>query len=166
MVSRVKCYQKSIKISQEAPLQARQENEKHFRLKTELPKLIEKYKTFSPSELKRLILQNHNKDITDKAIIMFFKRHPEAKASLLTEINLHVLSQMEVSGDIFKNSVFEELPSIKKWQIEKATLVSPAYLQSNVSALKRICRGPYFLRDKDTKQLTKMHIPNWQPKSP
>lgn len=140
-----------------------------FRLKEELPNLIRKYKTFSPTELKRFILQDFNKDLTDKSIIMCMspKRDKEGVFKALhEELSNAAQSQIVVTKDIFKNGNFEEIPAVKAWIAEKKGLVSPNYLQSHVGALKRICQGTFSTKDPLTKLNTEHHLEGWEPKHP
>src|SRR5208283_1869605 len=103
-----------------------------FKLSRELPKIIEKYKTLSPADLHRLILQDLNKDVSVKAIGMFFNRHSQMKKEYEAVFSSAANSQIEVSGNLFMNGNFKEVPSVKKWMIEKATLVSPSYMANHV----------------------------------
>lgn len=139
---------------------------KKFRLKNEIENLVKKYKTLSPSELKHHILVDFNKDMTAESIIMFFKRNPEIKKALELELTDNAQSLVEVNTDIFQNGVWENLPSIKKWNIEKATLVSASYQKGNTDAIRRVCQGIYFLKDKHTKKLTEQRIDGWSIKTP
>jgi len=131
-----------------------------------LPKMVRKHRTFSPSQLRSYILAEYNKDVTAEAITMYFKRHPAEVAQLKQEVTTEEVQHIEVTDNLFHNGTFQELPSIKKWNIEKATLVSREYQKGNVQAIKRICRGVYFLKDPHTKKMTEAHLPNWQPKTP
>ncbi len=137
-----------------------------IRLKDVLPKLVKKHSTFSPSQLRSYILAEHNKDVTAESITMYFKRHPEQVAELRKEVTEEQVSAVEVTEGIFSNGTFQELPSIKKWNIEKATLVSALYQKQNVNAIKRVCQGIFFKKNHETKILTEQHIPNWIPKTP
>jgi hypothetical protein len=139
---------------------------KNFKLADELPKMIEKYKTLGVTELHNLILQDYNKDISTQTINMYFLRHKEVKANYEQVFSSAAVSQIEVNGEIFKNGNFDALPSIKKWVIEKTPLVSPLFLGSHIQALKRICKGIYFMKDKTTKKLTEVQIQGWTIKTP
>jgi integrase len=97
---------------------------------------------------------------------MFFKRHEGVTAALKLEVTTEEVQHVEVSEAIFQNGTFQELPSIKKWNIEKATLVSPTYQKGNVDAIKRVCQGRFYLKDHVTKKLKEVNIPNWIPKTP
>jgi hypothetical protein len=141
-------------------------NTTKFRLSDKLPKTIEKYKTLSAAELSKFILQDFNKDVKPNTITTFLKRHPQLRKEYEEVFSSAANSQIEVSKDLFMNGNFKECPSVKKWIIEKTTLVSPLFLQGHVGALKRICQGIYFMRDSTTKKLTEVQIPNWTPKSP
>lgn len=139
---------------------------KKVHLRTVLPEIVRKHKTFSPTEIQHYILVEHNKNFSLPAITQFFKRNPEIEKQLRTEVTTEAVQQVEVSDNIFKNGTFQELPSIKKWNIEKATLVSEGYQTANVQAIKRICKGVFFLKDHETKKFTEVNIPNWIPKTP
>ena len=137
-----------------------------FKLSRELPKVVEKYKTLSAAELHKFILQDYNKDVKPNTITTFFKRHAQLKADYEAVFSSAAASQVEVSGDIFMNGHFASLPSIRKWNIEKATLVSSKYQANNVNALKLVCQGRFFSKDHVTKKLTQHDIAGWLPKTP
>lgn len=139
---------------------------KKFKLSFELPELVKKYKTVSPSELQKLVLQDFNVDTTAESITMFFKRHPQETQLLKDYLTQNVASQIVVSADLFKNGNFFEVPLIKKWGNEKATRVSADYHTGNVNSIKSICQGVYYLKDRHTHKLTEVHIDGWEPKSP
>jgi len=139
---------------------------KKLHLKEAIPSLVRKHHTFSPSQLRSYILAEYNKDVTAEAITMYFKRHPEQEAQLRKEVTAEEVQTVEVTDNIFQNGTFQELPSIKKWNIEKATLVSPVYQRENVNCIKRVCQGIFYVRDRTTKKSVEMHVPNWTPKSP
>ncbi len=139
---------------------------KKFKLKNEISVIVRKYKTLSPIELQKFVLQDFNKNLTPESITMFFKRNPAIKTELQGELSEQTQAQIEVTSDLFQNGNFAACASIRKWNIEKATLVSPDYQKGNVDAIKRVCQGIYFLKDKQTKVLTAYQIPDWNPKSP
>jgi integrase len=139
---------------------------KKVKLSNILPILIKKHSTFSPSALRSYILSEYNKDFTSQAITMWLTRHPTIEAELKQQVTTEAVSTVEVTPKIFENGSFHELPTIKKWGIEKATLVSAGYHQGNVQAIKRICQGVFYLKDHKTKKYTEMHVPNWTPKTP
>jgi hypothetical protein len=142
------------------------ELKKNFKLSDELPKVIEKYKTLGVSELHRLLLQDYNKDVSTQSINMYFMRHPEIRSNYEQVFNSAAASQVEVNGEIFKNGNFAALPTIQKWNREKATLVSVVYQASNVNAIKNLCKGVFYTKDHVTKKLTEHHIEGWTPKTP
>jgi hypothetical protein len=137
-----------------------------FRLRQELPKIIEKYKTLTPAELHAFILQDFNKDVPSKTIQKFFERNPKLRSDYQSVFSGAANSQIEVSGDLFQNGNFTASPAVRQWIIEKKTLVSPTYLNSHVCALKRVCQGLYYLKNPKTKVLNEVQIPDWTPKSP
>ena len=131
-----------------------------------LPELVRKYRTVSPTELKQAILRDYNKDISDSAVRMFIVRNPEVFKPLEKEMIGEDSKQIEVNEAIFQNGTFNSLNSIKKWNIEKTGLVSGEYQKGNVDAIKRICKGVFYLKDPATKKLTECHVPNWTLKHP
>lgn len=139
---------------------------KKVHLKTIVPLMVRKHRTFSPTQLRQHILAEYNKDFSVAAISLFFSRNTEVAAQLKKEVTTEEVQQVEVSAALFQNGTFDELPSIRKWNIEKATLVSESYQRSNVQAIKRICQGVFFLKDRTTKKFTECHIDNWVPKTP
>lgn len=139
---------------------------KKVHLKTVVLDMVRKHRTFSPTILRQHILAEYNKNFSVAAISLFFTRNPEAAAALKKEVTSEEVQQLEVSEALFQNGTFQELPSIRKWNIEKATLVSAGYQTANVQAIKRICQGHFFLKDKTTKKFTEVKIQNWIPQTP
>jgi hypothetical protein len=139
---------------------------KKVHLREVIPEMVRKHKTFSPTDLQRHILAEYNKGFSLPAITQFFKRNPEIDQQLRKEVTAEAVQHVEVEDSIFQNGTFQELPSIKKWAIEKATLISPKYMQGHIAAIKRICQGRFFLKDHATKEMKQVNIPNWIPKTP
>ena len=139
---------------------------KKIHLKDVIPIMVKKHHTFSPSALIQAILTEYNKDFSLAAFTLFFQRNPDILKQLETEVTAEDIQQIEVSDNIFQNGAFEQLPSIKKWNIEKTTLVSPKYQRTHVNQIKLICQGIYYTRDKTNHQFIEHHIPNWTLKSP
>ena len=71
-----------------------------FKLSNVLPKVIEKYKVLSPVELARLILQDYNKDISVKAIGMYFTRHQKEKEQYEGVFSGEAVAKVEVGADL------------------------------------------------------------------
>ncbi len=139
---------------------------KSFRMSEALPQLVRKYRTVSPTELKEKILSDYNKDVSDSAVRMFIQRHSLVFEPIQKEVIGEDVKQIQVKDSLYENGTFDELNSIKKWKIEKTALVSKEYLKGNLDAIKRICKGVFYLRDPATKKFTEIHIPNWTFKHP
>src|SRR4030042_4467536 len=137
-----------------------------FRMNQAVPEIVRKYRTFSPTEIAAKLLADYNQAKTPQAITMFFKRNAAVEKDLRKEVYAEETEEIEVVPSIFKSGTFENLPSIKKWNIEQATRVSARFQKSQVDAIKRICQGLYFSKDPTTKKLTAHKIDGWALKSP
>jgi len=139
---------------------------KKFKLKDELPKLIVKYKTFSPQDLRDKILSDYNIAVTPKAVSMWKKRNPEQIKLLGTSVVTEEKQKEVVSGSIYENGTFKALDSVHKWIIEKTPRVSPKFLNQSLNHLKLMCQGKFYTKDKETKKMTEHQIDGWIPKHP
>jgi integrase len=115
-----------------------------YKPKRDIPRFVRKYKTFSPSELREIILRERNKAVSPESISNWFRRHPDIKQELEKEIVEEEKPKEEVGASIFENGTFEELDTVKTWINEQYDrVVSPKRIKANVSALKRICQGRF-----------------------
>jgi integrase len=129
-----------------------------------IPQLVRKYRTFSPIEIRKKILQDYNTAVTPEAITMFFKRHQEVETELRKEVVSRELENEVIEDSIFKNGAFEELPSVKQWLIDKTGQVSEDFLKGHIGRLKNVCQGIFYLGD--SRRRDKYQIPNWTLKHP
>lgn len=110
----------------------------------DIPKFVEKYKTFSPTELRKIVLNERNEKVTPESITNWFRRHSAIEAQLKAQVQSVELPQEEVSATIFENGTFEELPSVKNWTQEQTDrVISPNVINGRVSVLKEICKGQF-----------------------
>jgi integrase len=90
-----------------------------------------------------MALNHRNKEITSESVTMWFKRHPEARSQLESEIVQGLPTEKQVVDEsIFERGNFEELFSVKKW-IQDLTLrnAKEATIRGWVNQLKRVCKG-------------------------
>ena len=142
---------------------------KVFRMSEVLPQLVSKYRTVSPTELKEKILSDYNKDISSDAVRKFMQRNPQAFGALMIEIRDKDTKQIEVKSSLYENGTFSELNSIKKWNLDQATRVSPEHQKSQVDAIKNVCKGTFYLRIKTPMSgwsLEQRQIEGWTSKHP
>lgn len=110
----------------------------------DIPRFVRKYRSFSPSELRQIVLSERNKSVTPESITNWFRRNPKVTNSLKEEIIEKELPKEEVQQTIFKNGAFEELRTIKNWILEMNDReLSPEVISGHITAIKRICQGRF-----------------------
>lgn len=118
---------------------------KKFRAVKEISKVVLKHKTFSPKEIRDIILHEYNVERTPESITMFFKRHPKLVEELQSKIgevdavhdNIRYEMDYWITKD-FKSSI----PVIQEWiDTLIARKASETYIRQKVQAIRKICMG-------------------------
>ena len=125
----------------------------NYNPRRDIPKAVRELKTLSPSRIRDWVRDNRTekdkitgkkrqKEITAKAITMWFTRNAEVKEQLTKELEDEELPRQAISESLFENGTFLKLPCIKKWITKmRGKRASEDSIMNYIRALKQICLG-------------------------
>lgn len=123
---------------------SRRKQRKRYKASKDLPDLVKKYRTNSPTELADIILSDFNKEVSPQSISNWLRRNPQVAENLENHVKDATLEDVEVDQSLFENGHFKALPSVANCLNQmRDRMVSEGSQAHVLRAIRQICTG-YF----------------------